>query len=110
MDSDWVCTSCAKSCSRTAAASTFTQGQRTKRHSGSAFRARRKRIHPGIAERNHMDGMEGATLVASMTAAVLIIDDDPILGPVTVELLNALGHRASWVDTYERGFDTLRQP
>jgi DNA-binding response OmpR family regulator len=45
-----------------------------------------------------------------MTAAVLIIDDDPILGPVTVELLNVLGHEAIWVDTYERGFDTLRQP
>ena len=45
-----------------------------------------------------------------MTAAILIIDDDPILGPVTVELLHTLGHRATWVDTYERGFDTLRQP
>lgn len=45
-----------------------------------------------------------------MTAAVLLIDDDPVLGPVTVELLHALGHDATWVDTYERGFDTLRQP
>jgi DNA-binding response OmpR family regulator len=24
--------------------------------------------------------------------------------------LNALGHHATWVDTYERGFDTLRRP
>jgi DNA-binding response OmpR family regulator len=45
-----------------------------------------------------------------MTIAVLIIDDDPILGPVTVELLHALGHRATWVDTYERGLDALRHP
>jgi DNA-binding response OmpR family regulator len=45
-----------------------------------------------------------------MTTAVLIIDDDPILGPVTVELLHVLGHRATWVDTYERGLDALRHP
>ncbi len=45
-----------------------------------------------------------------MVTAVLIIDDDPILGPVTVELLHALGHRARWVDTYERGLDALRHP
>jgi DNA-binding response OmpR family regulator len=45
-----------------------------------------------------------------MTAAVLIIDDDPVLGPVTVELLHAMGHRATWVDTYERGLDALRNP
>ena len=45
-----------------------------------------------------------------MTTAVLIIDDDPILGPVTVELLHTLGHRATWVDTYERGMDALRHP
>lgn len=45
-----------------------------------------------------------------MTTAILIIDDDPILGPVTVELLHTLGHRAMWVDTYERGFDALRHP
>jgi DNA-binding response OmpR family regulator len=43
-----------------------------------------------------------------MTTAVLVIDDDPILGPVTVELLHALGYRARWVDTYERGLDELR--
>ncbi len=45
-----------------------------------------------------------------MSTAVLIIDDDPILGPVTVELLQVLGHRATWVDTYERGRDALRNP
>ena len=45
-----------------------------------------------------------------MTTAVLIIDDDPVLGPVTVELLQTLGHRATWVDTYERGRDALRKP
>ena len=45
-----------------------------------------------------------------MTTAVLIIDDDPVLGPVTVELLHAFGHRATWVDTYERGLDALRNP
>ena len=45
-----------------------------------------------------------------MASVVLLIDDDPILGPVTVELLQALGHTATWVESYERGFDTLNQP
>ena len=41
---------------------------------------------------------------------ILLIDDDPILGPVTIELLQVLGHRADWVESYERGFDTLSRP
>ena len=52
--------------------------------------------------------MKRGILKKGTTAVVLIIDDDPILGPVTVELLHVLGHRATWVDTYERGLDALR--
>ncbi len=42
-----------------------------------------------------------------MPSVILLVDDDPILGPVTVELLQTLGHQASWVDSYERGLQTL---
>jgi DNA-binding response OmpR family regulator len=45
-----------------------------------------------------------------MASVVLLIDDDPILGPVTIELLQALGHKATWVETYERGIETLSGP
>ena len=45
-----------------------------------------------------------------MPVLILIIDDDPNLGPVTTELLVALGYRAMWVESYERGFDTLSNP
>jgi DNA-binding response OmpR family regulator len=45
-----------------------------------------------------------------MASVVLLIDDDPILGPVTIELLHALGHRATWVESYELGLDTLSNP
>lgn len=45
-----------------------------------------------------------------MASVVLLIDDDPILGPVTIELLQAMGHKASWVESYERGIDTLSNP
>jgi DNA-binding response OmpR family regulator len=45
-----------------------------------------------------------------MASVVLLIDDDPILGPVTIELLQALGHTAMWVETYERGIETLSRP
>ena len=43
-----------------------------------------------------------------MASVILVIDDDPVLGPVTIELLQVLGHRASWVDSYERARDVLR--
>jgi DNA-binding response OmpR family regulator len=42
-----------------------------------------------------------------MASVVLLIDDDPILGPLTIELLQALGHQATWVETYEGGIETL---
>ncbi len=45
-----------------------------------------------------------------MASVVLLIDDDPILGPVTIELLQAMGHKASWVESYESGVDTLSSP
>jgi DNA-binding response OmpR family regulator len=45
-----------------------------------------------------------------MSSVILLIDDDPILGPVTIELLQTLGHRADWVESYERGFETLSNP
>ena len=45
-----------------------------------------------------------------MPSLILIIDDDPNLGPVTTELLVALGYRAMWVESYERGFDALSNP
>lgn len=45
-----------------------------------------------------------------MASVVLLIDDDPILGPVTIELLQAMGHKASWVESYESGIDMLSNP
>lgn len=45
-----------------------------------------------------------------MASVILLIDDDPILGPVTVELLQTLGHQATWVESYERGLHTLSHP
>ena len=45
-----------------------------------------------------------------MASVVLLIDDDPILGPLTVELLQALGYSAAWVESYERGIETLSGP
>ena len=45
-----------------------------------------------------------------MASVVLLIDDDPILGPLTIELLQALGHRATWVESYDRGIETLSGP
>jgi DNA-binding response OmpR family regulator len=42
-----------------------------------------------------------------MASVVLLIDDDPVLGPLTIELLHALGHKATWVESYERGIETL---
>ena len=40
-------------------------------------------------------------------SVILLIDDDPVLGPVTIELLQTLGHRASWLESYERARDVL---
>ena len=45
-----------------------------------------------------------------MGSVVLLIDDDPILGPVTIELLQAMGHKASWVESYDSGIETLSNP
>ena len=45
-----------------------------------------------------------------MPSVILLVDDDPVLGPVTIELLQTLGHRASWVESYARGIHTLSHP
>ncbi len=42
-----------------------------------------------------------------MSSVVLLIDDDPVLGPVTIEVLTTLGHRGTWLESYERGRDFL---
>ncbi len=42
-----------------------------------------------------------------MASVVLLIDDDPVLGPVTIELLQAMGHQATWVESFEGGVATL---
>jgi DNA-binding response OmpR family regulator len=45
-----------------------------------------------------------------MASVVLLIDDDPVLGPVTIELLQSLGHTATWVESYDLGIETLSRP
>lgn len=42
------------------------------------------------------------------TFKVLLVEDDPALGEVTVESLSLLGHVVSWVKTAGAAFDALR--
>src|ERR1700753_2047172 len=41
------------------------------------------------------------------TFCVLLVEDDPVLGQVTVESLALLGHTATWVTTVAAAFDAL---
>lgn len=41
------------------------------------------------------------------TFNVLLVEDDPVLGQVTVDSLALLGHTATWVTTVAAAFDAL---
>jgi DNA-binding response OmpR family regulator len=44
------------------------------------------------------------------SARLLLIEDDPVLGPVTMDLLTLIGHRASLSSSFEEAYQALTAP
>jgi DNA-binding NtrC family response regulator len=41
---------------------------------------------------------------------ILLVEDDPVLGPLTAESLSVCGHRLTFSSTVQSAFDHLRSP